>query len=52
MGLSKLWRVVGMVGLGVVVGVAGCGDNGAVPPGQVGPGAGGTVNSWQGGRDA
>src|ERR1700722_14103973 len=44
MGVSKLWRVAGMVGLGVVAGMAGCGDNGGVTPGQVGaggPGGGG-----------
>ncbi len=38
MGLSKLCRVAGMVGLAAALGVAGCGDHGAATPGQVGPG--------------
>ena len=41
MGLSKLCRVAGMVGLAAALGVAGCGDHGAATPGQVGPGGSG-----------
>ena len=38
MGLWKLCRVAGMVGLGAALGASGCGDSGAATPGQIGPG--------------
>ena len=38
MGLWKLCRVAGMVGLGAALGASGCGGSGAATPGQIGPG--------------
>ena len=38
MGVWKLCRVAGMVGLAAALGVSGCGEGGAATPGQIGPG--------------
>ena len=38
MGVRKLYRVAGMVGLAAALGASGCGGGGAATPGQIGPG--------------
>ncbi len=38
MGVWKLCRVAGMVGLAAALGASGCGEGGAATPGQIGPG--------------